>query len=400
MKHLVELVLVIVSVLMIITACSNDSVSSTTHSKPETEQVPTPSSSSIPSSASSSREEITVKKRIYANADVRNLQILPEMQTIEQHILEEGEYDPNDISTFRFNGGTVFKGSEALASEILENGKNPGLGVRSLHEQGITGKGVNVAIIDANLLLNHPEYSGKITEYHYLDVGDPEQGSFHGPGVTSLLVGENIGTAPDASVYYVAVPPGRANGILDSQYCADALIWIVEQNRKLPNDQKIRVVSISAVPDEAGRENRQAYRDAVALAESEGMLVIDADSFVWSAYYEYGDNPDDVRSYKAGYPIMGPQPLSAEKIAAPASVRTTAEHYAQDSPSYVYHGNGGVSWAVPYTAGVLAMGWQVNPALGNDEIVELLFETAYVNNDGVNIINPPSFIEAVKQIEK
>jgi hypothetical protein len=37
---------------------------------------------------------------------------------------------------------------------------NPGLGVRELHEEGITGKGVTVAIIDQNMILDHPEFQG------------------------------------------------------------------------------------------------------------------------------------------------------------------------------------------------------------------------------------------------
>jgi hypothetical protein len=73
-----------------------------------------------------------------------------------------------------------------------------------------------------------------------------------------------------------------------------------------------------------------------------------------------------------------------------------AEEYEAGKPSWTYWGNGGLSWAIPYAAGVLAMGWQVNPHLGNDEIVELLFETAYVNTGGYQFINPPAFIEAVK----
>ena len=73
--------------------------------------------------------------------------------------LAEDEYDPAQIMTFTFNAGTIFTGHEAEAAAILEAGKNPGLGVRALHDEGVTGKGVNVAIIDQNLLLDHPEFA-------------------------------------------------------------------------------------------------------------------------------------------------------------------------------------------------------------------------------------------------
>jgi hypothetical protein len=121
-------------------------------------------------------------------SDVRNF--------IQNETPKEGNYDPEDIKTFWFNEDTVFPGCEDLAFEILEKGKNPGLGVRALHERGITGQGVKVAIIDQNLAQPfHLEYRDRIIEY--FDVGTdqpPELGSMHGPAVASLLVGQSCGT--------------------------------------------------------------------------------------------------------------------------------------------------------------------------------------------------------------
>ncbi|MGA2094425.1 MAG: S8 family serine peptidase, partial [Sedimentisphaerales bacterium] len=123
---------------------------------------------------------------------------------------------------------------------IMDKAMNPGLGVHKLHQQGITGKGVNVAIIDQPLYRNHPEFAGKIVEY--FDAGCKSEASMHGPAVASLLAGTNCGTAPDANVFYAAAPSWTK----DTAYQAKALDWIVEQNAKLPAGQKIRVVSVSA----------------------------------------------------------------------------------------------------------------------------------------------------------
>lgn len=38
---------------------------------------------------------------------------------------------------------------------VLEFGKNPGLGIRELHQEGITGQGVGIALIDTPLNINH-----------------------------------------------------------------------------------------------------------------------------------------------------------------------------------------------------------------------------------------------------
>lgn len=83
-------------------------------------------------------------------------------------------------------------------------------------------------------------------------------------------------------------------------------------------------------------------------------------------------------------------------IFAPVSYRTTAETYEKGSYSYQYMGVGGLSWAIPYAAGTLALGWQVNPELTGEEAMKLLSETATINQEGYRIINPLAFVEAAQ----
>ncbi len=68
---------------------------------------------------------------------------------------------------------------------VMENGKNPGLGIRSIHKKGITGKGVNIAIIDQPLLLQHMEYCKQVKLY---EEGNTDGvASMHGPFVGLLF---------------------------------------------------------------------------------------------------------------------------------------------------------------------------------------------------------------------
>lgn len=41
------------------------------------------------------------------------------------------------------------------------------------------------------------------------------------------------------------------------------------------------------------------------------------------------------------------------------------------------------------------MGWQLNPDLSSDRIVDLMYESAYETDNKTRIINPPVFIELV-----
>ena len=302
------------------------------------------------------------------------------------------------IVSYWFNEETDFKGFEKVADEIMEEGKNPGLGVRTLHQKGITGEGVNVAIIDQPLKLNHPEYKGKIVEYKDLCEGEGGESSMHGPAVTSILVGETIGVAPEANVYYVSAPSWTR----DAAYQAEALKCIIEWNKALPMEQKIHVVSVSAAPSGQGspfNKNNNQWDEAVQLANEEGILVLDCTNTygkIAPCYYDEKDR-EDGSQYIIGFSKSdGNLYFDKSMVFAPVSYRTTAETYEKGSYSYQYMGTGGLSWAIPYAAGTLALGWQVNPELTGEEAMKLLSETATINQEGYRIINPLAFVEAAQ----
>lgn len=320
-----------------------------------------------------------------------------------EKIFEENEYSKADIKTFTFNEGTVLKGSEKLQEEIMNKGKDPGLGIRELHKEDITGKGINVAIIDQNLLLHHPEFDGKIVEYYDTGCSTEEgTGSMHAPAVTSILVGDTIGVAPDAKVYFAAAPSWSG----DSEYYAKGLYWIIDENKKLPEGEKIRVVSVSAGPSGEGSpftKNLNMWDEAVLAAQNEGILVLDCRTdnktgIIGPAFYD-PEEPNNVSLCTGGFPTS-PFVIPSSHIGVPTSYRTVAEEYIEGSPSYQYTGQGGLSWGIPYAAGVLALGWQVNPTLDNTQIVQILLETCTIANDESNIINPIAFIDAVKKTKK
>ena len=308
---------------------------------------------------------------------------------------------PNIIRTLTFNQKTVWPTTAKMRGntdpkKALKGAMNPGLGIRKLHKEGITGRGVNVAIIDQPMHLDHPEFAGKIAAYHDVGCGG-SQSSMHGPAVASLLVGTNCGTAPGARVYYAAAPSWTK----DTAYYAKALDWIIEQNKLLGASAKIRVVSVSAAPSGPGspfEKNQQMWDEACARAEEAGMLVLDCTThrgFIDACWYD-ASNPDNVPKCTPGYPGRT-APTRPGCILVPSSPRTTAEQYHKGEFAYQYCGRGGLSWTIPYCAGVLALGWEVNPDLSPQQIRDLLFRSAYVNKTGQRIINPRQFIRFVKK---
>lgn len=353
----------------------------------ETAAVSTPAVDET-SSASTVQENSYVKPY----DDVRNMEFAG----------KNWNFDRSLIESLWFDDTTIWPAdTQALAEEILEAAKNPGLGVRSLHDQGITGKGVTVAIIDQNLLLDHPEFSGKIIEYYDTGTEQPDtEGSMHAPSVTSLLVGSDIGTAPDARVYFAAVPSWKA----DAKYYADALNWIISKNESLPEGQKIRAVSVSAAPSGEGSPftaNNADWDEAYQKATEAGILVLDCSDnhgIAGPCTLDASD-PESPAKCTPGWPDKEIR-VDTNLIYVPTSPRTTAIEYTSGQYAYQYTGRGGMSWGIPYLTGVLAMGWQVNPDLSNEQIVKLLFDSATVREDGGKIIDPVHFIQMVKDTVK
>jgi hypothetical protein len=307
----------------------------------------------------------------------------------------------NLIATLTFNEKTVWPKPAKMPrgcdpGKILTDAMNPGLGVRKLHQQGITGEGVNVAIIDQPTYLVHPEFAGKIVAYH--DTGcETDESSMHGPAVASLLVGTNCGTAPGARVYYAAAPSWKR----DAAYYAKGLDWIIAQNEKLPEEEKIRVVSVSASPNQSSWANRQMWDRACDRAEADGIMVLDCTSshrgFIGRCWYN-ARVPESVAQCNPWAPPNREFRLDRTDIGilVPSSPRTTAEDSDEGEFGYIYWGRGGLSWAIPYCAGVLAMGWQIRPELTSEQMRELLFKSAYTKKNGAKIINPKKFIRLVK----
>jgi serine protease AprX len=337
-----------------------------------------------------SAQRLQVKKTLAAFDDCRG-------QDLSQLDLSDRK---GVLTTLWLNQQVKWPGREKMPADfrpddLLKNAMNPGLGVRQLHARGITGKGVNVGIIDQPLSPDHPEFAGKIAAYH--DVGCNSDMSMHGPAVASLLVGTQCGTAPGARLHHVAAPSWTG----DTTYQAKALDWLVEQNQSLPAGRKIRVISVSAAPSGKGSpftKNNEMWDEACRRAEAAGILVLDCTThhgFIGACALDAGD-PDNVAKCKPGYPGLPVQRGTGRPILAPTGPRTKAEEYAKGQCGYQYGGRGGLSWAIPYTAGVLAMGWQVRPDLSAEQMKSLLLASARAVEGGYRIIDPENFIRQVQ----
>lgn len=283
--------------------------------------------------------------------------------------------------------------------KIMEIGKDPGLGIKELHKAGITGKGVKVAIIDQPLLTGHEEYKNKAVKYTMVGAGKEElkdngwKTSGHGPAVASLFVGKSCGVAPGASLYYWAEPMWK----MDYKYPIDILEEIITYNKNKPLADKIRVVSFSLgyCPD---FKNFKLWNPALKKAKENGLIVIHCGKDYFGAACPVGKDRNDSKNYTAcSFQKNESKAFFSKMLGIPIDNRTYASGFGGNK-DYSFDGVGGYSWGAPYLAGVITLGLQINPNLTEDTIYKYLRETGTPFNGGF-VINPPKFIQKIKQIK-
>jgi len=321
------------------------------------------------------------------------------------------------------------KMTEGFKSDtILELGKNQGLGIRKLNNEGIDGSGINIAIIDQPLLVDHEQYKNQIKFYDEINGGG--EASMHASAMASIAVGKTIGVAPKAKLYYVGTynfNTKEDNSKLDFTGEAKAVDRIVEINKGLSEKDKIRVLSISA----AWCPNNKGYKkmnEAVEIAKKSGIFVISANIFETynNKFWYYGvdrdpmADPEKQSSYKphkwsnwisfvSDIPGFGKYyeekftELGAkELLLVPMCSKTFAT--PQGVNDYSFNRIGGWSSVEPYLAGLYALSCQVKPDITPD----LFWSTALKTGDIMEIknkgketetgklINPIKLIEALR----
>ena len=371
----------------------------------------------------------------------------------------------SEAATFTFDTSTKWPPSDKMPSgfspeETMEKGKYLGLGLDSLHAQGVTGQGVSVAVIDRPLLKDHEGLPGDM-EYVEMRPGDPsmEQTGFHGALVAGILAGRD-GVAPGAHLYYFAVPD-------DSEpYArfAEAMNKLLEVNSGLPEGRKIRIVAVPYGADPldqvTGVAGAQDWANAIRSAQDAGIIVVYpgmSDLNYTGAGAVPGsdrDRPENYRAWtwvtakaavvdslkKAGVTswdaarkelirLLTEDPeldsLRSEAIDTyiylMASYKTTmsfdewmkvaAEDVsgalafpvdyvtvpnAQGKDGYTYYASGGLSFATPYVAGLLALGLQVKPGASAQELFKAMVDTGTPFETGGKLVNPSAFVDALR----
>ena len=303
-------------------------------------------------------------------------------------------------------------------SQRLKNGKNPGLGIKTLHKKGITGKGVRMAILDG-ILPEHEEYRENIKliedvcdrqELTQLGGCDPR----HGAAITSIAVGKNCGVAPDAEVYYF--PYTNYMGIKDKKTSFKNIHKIFERilelNKTNLKDNPISVICMSWKTTfkhlNKEIEGEKEMRELVKKAKNSGIFICTGSKefdYPECDMYDHGigrdllKDPDDTDSVLPAY--FTTQRISKHtqnRLLFPMDDRTIAS--PESSTSYTHCVLGGWSFVSPYVAGLYCLAKQTDPNITPQKFWQTMVNSSdksQANELGGCIVQPISMIDCLEK---
>lgn len=183
-------------------------------------------------------------------------------------------------------------------------------------------------------------------------------------------------------------------------YRTTALDQIIEHNKNKPLNERIRIVSVSK-GFSSDEDNLSGWKEKIKEAEESGIIVVHCSDEGNKGFFGIGcklyEDRDNPLNYDICYFSDSKSFLKSKNLLyVPIDNRTTADFKGEND--YTFWAQGGLSWGAPYLAGVIALGFQVNPNLEQEEIYQYLRETGIPFNGGC-IINPKAFIQKVSEID-
>ncbi len=269
----------------------------------------------------------------------------------------------------------------------------PHVGVPLLWDNGLTGEGVAIAIVDTGLDAEHPDFAGRVADM--ADFSGEGLGDAHGHGThcAGIAAGSGVasggryrGVAPKATLYSAKVLRANGEGMMSDVIAG--VEWAVEKG--------VQVISLS-LGSTGPSDGRDPLSETCDAAVERGINVVVAAGNDGPAPRTIGspgasrlaltigacDDQDRVASFSSRGPTAdGRQKpdlvVPGVDIIAPRAKGTAMGRVVDD----YYTSAQGTSMATPLAAGVVALLLQAYPSLTPQEIRDRLLSSALDLGDG------------------
>ncbi|HLB59140.1 MAG TPA: S8 family serine peptidase, partial [Bdellovibrionota bacterium] len=274
---------------------------------------------------------------------------------------------------------------DAVTQATLEESVEK-IGAKNLHNLGVKGKGIVIAIVDSGIDYLHPDLGGglgptfKVTlAWNALNNHPGGMDSLgHGTHVAGIAAGKN-GVAPEANLWAIQVLDAKGYGSLSSIVGGIERAIDFDNNPSTPDRADIINISLG---DDAGHPD-DIMSEAVDNAVRAGAVVVSAAGNE-GPEFETIDSPgtaalglavgaadlkDQIAEWSSIGPVVQNGTIKPDLIAP--GVDITAPF-----PRNRYATRSGTSMAAPHVAGAAALLKSANPALTPSEIKSLLLLSA------------------------
>ena len=305
-----------------------------------------------------------------------------------------------DMSHIAFSSTTKWPQTNKLPegfdpASVLENSITCGEDVKKIHQEGITGEGITVAVIDSSFQGgDHIEFkNARLVKATLKDVELDDYCHFHMECVLSKLVGENLGMAPNCRVLCYEVNTEEDNS-------EDVVKCLHDIKRRINNGEKVGAVCISASIE----DYYNFYKEYCLLVKELAIMgceVVDSERF-GENFFCCGSsfvNKDDYN--EASFIEFYSGALKKEcnnKVNFICSGRAIPEFC--NNNGYKYEVIDCFSWCVPQAVGLYALCLSQIKLLSWEMFVVICKKTSVVNKRGIRLVNPIKVIEVVKGISK